>query len=105
MWENTLLNNSLELCQQLSEAEQESLSAGQNINSLDGVNLSAQQTNIDSTAENTLSLKGGDTSIQKTTYSFSQTTLGFSLKFGSPNSSDGNMWNIFLLDLLSRLLA
>ncbi|MBD2516107.1 hypothetical protein H6G93_14025 [Nostoc sp. FACHB-973] len=87
-----------ELFRELSEQEQENLTAGQGIDSPVKSDFLLQQTNIQSSAENQLNLAGtGDISSQKTSYNLSQTTIKFSLKFGLPNSSqDGNIFDCLI---------
>ncbi|MEH2309357.1 hypothetical protein [Nostoc sp.] len=76
----------------LSEKEQETLAAGQIPNLPDEAmpvesNFFLQQTNIQTTADNTLNLANGDVSSQKTKYIFSKVTLGFATKIRVPNFS------------------
>jgi hypothetical protein len=83
MSENTPSNHS-SLFRYLSETEQESLVAGQNLNMLNGINLSFQNTNIETSTNNNLSLPGGGSMTQNTKYKFSQITIGYSLTFSLP---------------------
>ncbi|MBG1239806.1 hypothetical protein [Nostoc sp. NZL] len=89
MSENTKSQNH-QWFRDLSEKEQQTLAAGQipNIPN-EGMpaenNFFIQQTNIQTTAENTLKLANGDVSSQNTRYIFSQFTLGSSMKIWLPN--------------------
>ncbi|MBD2385673.1 hypothetical protein [Cylindrospermum sp. FACHB-282] len=98
MAENPTSNNP-ELFRDLSEEEQEILVAGE-------ASLFYQQTNIQTTAENTLNLGGGDVSSQKSTYNLSQTTISYSIKLNLPTSSPSanrrkNVLGNFLISLFS----
>ncbi|MGF1932907.1 MAG: hypothetical protein RM347_000685 [Nostoc sp. ChiQUE02] len=105
MSENSKFNNP-ELFRYLSEEEQESLTAGQSINYPSEGNFFFQKTNIQSTADSTLNLGGGDVSSQNTRYNFSQITIGSSIKVGLPIfSQDGNRWQIFISKILNNLFS
>lgn len=98
------ISNDFEFLRNLSEEEQEKLAAGQNINSLSETNFFIQQTNINSTADNTLNVGANDVSSQNTTYSLSQTTIGASITLGLPNlSQGGNKWSNFFGNILGSL--
>ncbi len=94
------------LFRDLSEEEQESLTAGQSINNLSESNFFFQQTNIQSTADSTLNLGGGESSSQTTRYNFSQTTIGSSIKLGLPIfNPNGNRWQNFINNIFNRLFS
>lgn len=105
MSENTKSHNP-EWLRDLSEEEQEILDAGQITNIPVGSNFFIQQTNIQTAADNTLTLAGGDISSQKTRYSLSQFTIGSSITFGLPNFSLGeNKWKNLIANLLNSIFS
>lgn len=98
MAENPTSNNP-ELFRDLPEEEQEILVAGE-------ANFFSQQTNIQTTADNTVNLGSGDVSSQKSTYNLSQTTIGYSIKLDLPTSSpSSNSWKNLLGNFLRSLFS
>ncbi|HLO87054.1 MAG TPA: hypothetical protein VK203_18905 [Nostocaceae cyanobacterium] len=95
-------SNHEKLINDLSETEQESIVAGQNIDipGLGNTDFFFQNTNIQSSATNNLNLGGSDSSSQTTTYNLSQVTIVSSVQFILPSlSTNGLKMN----KLLSRL--
>jgi hypothetical protein len=81
----TKLNES-EFITELSESEQETLTGGRDL-------LFFQRTNINSFASNDLNISSGNNSLsssQRSGYSFSQITLGFSSLFGGGRRRRGS---------------
>lgn len=102
MSENNEFNHP-ELFSDLSEAEQESLTAGQSLNLLGNSNFYFQATNIETEANSNLNLAGVESSTQNTKYNFSQITIASSTTFTLPNISWGanNLFGKFLRRLFS----
>jgi hypothetical protein len=102
MSENNEVNHP-ELFSNLSEAEQESLTAGQSLNIVGGSNFYFQVTNIETEANSNLNLAGVESGTQNTKYKFSQVTIASSTTFTLPNTSRGrnNLFGKFLGRLFS----
>lgn len=100
MSENNQINNS-ELFRELSEQEQQNLTAGQNLDFLEGKNdFLFQLTNIQTEANNNLN-SGGESGTQNTKYNFLQITLGASITFSLPMMKlAGHKWNNWLNNFL-----
>ncbi|MEA5618583.1 hypothetical protein VB711_12155 [Cronbergia sp. UHCC 0137] len=84
----------------LSEAEQESITAGQDNNIFASSDFFFQKTDIQSGADNNLNLGGSETNSQSSNYSLSQITIGSSITFRLPNF---NLGRNKLKNLLSNI--
>ncbi|MFM2061724.1 MAG: hypothetical protein RLZZ507_1394 [Cyanobacteriota bacterium] len=89
----------------LSEAEQETLAAGQSQNMLGKTDLFFQNTNIETEADRNLNI-GGDSDNQRTKYRLSQITIGSSMTFFIPDINSGVQgWNNLLNTFLGKLFS
>lgn len=99
--------NHPDLFRDLSELEQEKITAGENINVPGESSVFLQKTDIQSYAENNMNLTSfGDLSTQKTGYRFSQITFGANIKFGLPYPpTSQNILPEFFANFLSNLFS
>lgn len=105
MSENNTSNNSF-IFQFLTEAEQESLTGGQNAGILGTSNFLFQKTDIETEANNNLNLGENESGSQSTKYTLSQITMASSITFALPTSnSNNNSINNFIARVISGLIS
>ena len=106
MSENHEFTNS-DLFRDLSEQEQETITAGHDLNPYAETNFFIQKTDIQNSAENQTNIPGyGYLSTQKTGYHFSQITMSATIKYALPSGIEGqNTSPDFLATYFNRLFS
>ncbi|WP_353931277.1 hypothetical protein WJM97_01330 [Okeanomitos corallinicola TIOX110] len=84
---NNSTTNNQQLLHDLSALEQQNIIGGQDFAVIGNVDFFLQKTDIETNADNQLTMGANESNSQNTKYNLSQITMGFSFTFGLPKNN------------------